>query len=317
MQPEAMNRSKCRKVQPAPGSSVSVQVPASTSNIGPGFDTLGIALQLYDRLDVTATRSRVVTFVSSLGSTDDEAANLIVSEAAKLFFKRVRCQPFGMIVQLTSNVPVARGLGAGAALRVGLLAALNELTQTGLDRQRLLELATELEHHPENAAAATFGGFTAAGFVDGRVRCFRFSVSPRVKFVALIPRYQISTMRARQLVPPMFSRADTLHNLNRAALIAVAFAAGRYELLRGLLEDRVHQPYRERLVPRLHRIIKAGEKAGAIGGWLSGSGPTVICVTLKNAPAIARAMQRQLKAAEVKVLTPDNDGVKILHCKSG
>jgi len=115
----------------------------------------------------------------------------------------------------------------------------------------------------------------------------------------------------------MFSRADTLHNLNRAALIAVAFAAGRYELLRGLLEDRVHQPYRERLVPRLHRIIKAGEKAGAIGGWLSGSGPTVICVTLKNAPAIARAMQRQLKAAEVKVLTPDNDGVKILHCKSG
>lgn len=308
-----MNNSKRKTVQPTPGRSVSVQVPATTSNLGPGFDTLGVALQLYDRLNVTATRSRVVTFVSSLGSAEQEAANLIVSEAAKLFFKRARQRPFGMIVQLTSNVPILRGLGASAALRVGVLAALNELTQRHFDRPELLELATELEHHPDNAAAAIFGGFTAAGFVDGHVRCIKFSVSPRLKFVALIPRYQVSTIRARRLVPPMFSRADTLHNLNRAALIAAAFAAAQYESLRGLLEDRVHQPYREQLIPQLNRVIRAGEKAGAIGGWLSGSGPTVICVTLKNAPAVARAMHQQLRAAEVKILAPDNEGVKILR----
>ncbi len=312
-----MKIASASKKRPAPGCSVAVRVPATTSNLGPGFDTLGVALRLYSRLDVTATRSRVITFVSDLSSADSEAANLIIAEAAKLFFKRTRRPTFGMIVRLNGEIPTSRGLGFSAALRVGLLTALNELTRARLDRQRLFELATELEHHPDNAAPATFGGFTAAGFVNGSVRCFRFRVSPRVKFVALIPRYQISTVRARQLVPPMFSRADTLHNLNRAALIAAAFAAGQYDALRGLLEDRVHQPYREQLVPRLNRIIKAGEKAGAVGGWLSGSGPTVICITLKNAAAVARAMHKQLKAADVKVLVPDNEGVKVLRPVSG
>lgn len=302
-----------KKGQPPPGSSVSVKVPASTSNLGPGFDTFAVALQLYSRLDVTATRSRVVTFVSSLGSAQEEAANLVVAEAAKLFFNKTRQRPFGMIIRVTGDIPVSRGLGSSAALRVGVLTALNELSRTGLDRQELLEFATELEHHPENAAATIFGGFIVAGFVDGHVQCFKFSVSPRLKFVTLIPSYQVSTVKARQLVPPTFNRADTLHNLNRAALIAAAFAAGRYESLRGLFEDRVHQPYRQQLVPRLSRIIRAGEKAGAIGGWLSGSGPSVVCITLMNPAVIGRAMQQQLKGAEVKILAPDNVGVQILH----
>ncbi|MCS7338238.1 MAG: homoserine kinase [Verrucomicrobiae bacterium] len=307
-----MNIPKRPHARPAPGSVVTVRVPASTSNLGPGFDTLSVALQLYKRIEVTATRSRVITFVSSLSPSDQEAVNLLINEAARLFFKRARCRPFGMIVSMSSDVPLSRGLGCSAALRVGLLAALNELTKAGLDKQTLLELATELEHHPENAAAATFGGFNVAGFVDGRVRCIRSEVASCLKFVTLIPTYQVSTAKARQLVPPMFSRADTLHNLNRAALIAAAFATGQYEMLAGLLEDRVHQPYRETLVPHMNKIIKAGEKAGALGGWLSGSGPSVTCVTLKNAAAVARAMQRQLKAAEVKILAADNVGVKVL-----
>lgn len=289
-----------------------VRVPASTSNLGPGFDTLGIALKLYNHVRATRTAGKAVTLVSPLDASKRDGATAMATDAARLFFKRTRQAAFGLEVSLKSEVPMSRGLGSSVTLRLGIIAALNVLTRAGLERHRLMELATELEHHPDNAAPSTFGGFTAAGFLDGGVRCLRFAVSPRLKFITLIPRYEINTLKARQLVPPTFSRADTLHNLNRSALISAAFAAGDYAALKGLLEDRVHQPYREHLIPELSRIIKAGEKAGAIGGWLCGSGPAVVCITLNNAPAVARAMQRQMRNSEVRVLTADNEGLKVL-----
>lgn len=292
--------------------SVTVRVPASTSNLGPGFDTLGVALKLYNFVRVRPAAGKVVRLVSALTPGPHDGAQAMAAEAARLFFKRARQRAFGLEVTLKSDVPMSRGLGSSATVRLGVIAALNALTRAGLERHQLMELATELEHHPDNAAPATFGGFTAAGFLNGGVRCLRFAVSLRLKFVVLIPRYAVSTVKARQLVPPTFSRADTVHSLNRAALISAAFAASDYEALRGLLEDRVHQPYREQLIPQLNRIIRAGEKAGAIGGWLCGSGPAVICITLKNAAAVAQAMQRQLRESEVKVLTADNEGVKVV-----
>ncbi len=292
--------------------SATVRVPASTSNLGPGFDTLGVALKLYNSVQVRPTAGRAVTVVLAAQPGQHDGATAMAAEAARLFFRRARQRAFGVEVTLKSDVPMSRGLGSSATVRLGVIAALNALTRAGLERHQLMELVTELEHHPDNAAPSTFGGFTAAGFLNGGVRCLRFAVSPRLKFVTLIPRYTVSTVKARQLVPPTFSRADTVHNLNRAALISAAFAGGDYEALRGLLEDRVHQPYREQLIPQLHRIIRAGEKAGAIGGWLCGSGPAVLCITLKNAVAVAQAMQRQLRESEVKILTADNKGVKVV-----
>ncbi len=292
--------------------SVTVRVPASTSNLGPGFDTLGVALKLYNFVRVSRRPGKAVTLLSPIEPIKSDGATAIVAEAARLFFKRSRTLAFGLEVGLRGDIPMSRGLGSSGTVRVGVIAALNALARAGLDRHTIMELATELEHHPDNAAPATFGGFTAAGFLNGGVRCLRFPVSPRLKFVTLVPRYEVSTFKARRLVPPTFNRADTLHNLNRAALISAAFAAGDYEALRGVLEDRVHQPYRESLIPELRRIIQAGEKAGAIGGWLCGSGPAVTCITLKNPAAVARAMQRQMRQSEVKVLTADNEGIKIV-----
>ena len=122
----------------------------------------------------------------------------------------------------------------------------------------------------------------------------------------------MSTEKARRLVPDSFSKADTVHNLNRAALISAAFASGNYASLRGLFDDRVHQPYRQALIPQLSRVIRAGEKAGAIGGWLSGSGSTIICLALANAAAVAKAMQRQLANSATRILAAENAGYKIV-----
>jgi homoserine kinase len=203
-------------------------------------------------------------------------------------------------------------LGASATARLGMAAALNALVGTALARDELLDFVTGLEHHPDNASPCLLGGFTVSGLVDGRVRALSFPVSPELQFVTLIPEFQIATEEARKLVPNTYAKADTIHSLNRAALISAAFASGNYGALRGVFDDRVHQPYREKLIPQLSRVLQAGEQAGAIGGWLSGSGSAIMCMTLKNADEVAAAMRRELPEASIQILTADNRGMEII-----
>lgn len=290
---------------------VTIKVPASTSNLGSGFDTLGLALRLYNTVRVRRLSGQRIAVVLPLSGIDTATAEQMIIEAVRLFFRRTRQTRFGIEVALAGDVPVARGLGASATARVGVIAALNVLTQARLSRQRLLELATELEGHPDNASPAILGGFTVSGQVGNTVRCLRFPVDRRLKFVTLIPRFSVRTDEARQLMPASYSRADTAHGLNRAALISAAVASRDYTALRGLFDDRMHQPFREPLVPRLPQVIRAGERRGALGGFLSGSGSAIICLALGHAAAVAEAMQRALPDSEVKILSADNEGFVI------
>ena len=292
--------------------SVTVKVPASTSNLGSGFDTLGLAVKLYNLVQATRCEGKGVKLGWPVAAEDASWFEQALGDARKLFIQRTRSKSFGVEVKLISHVPIARGLGASATIRVGFIAALNELAGTKLSREQLLELATELEGHPDNASPAIFGGFTVSGRVDGRVRCLPFRVSPNLNCVTLIPRFGISTEEARKLLPASYPKADAAHALNRSALITAAFSSRNYEALGGLFDDRVHQPYREQLLPQLSRVIRAGEKAGAIGGFLSGSGSAILCLALLNAEVVGKAMQKQLPEAELKILSPDNHGFKII-----
>ncbi|HUS37544.1 MAG TPA: homoserine kinase [Verrucomicrobiae bacterium] len=279
--------------------SVTLRVPASTSNLGSGFDTLGLAVNLYNK--VTLTKS---------ASTQEHPP--IIKEAAQSFFRRAKKSPFQFRVSITDNIPMARGLGASGALRAAIVAGLNQLARAKLPTQTLLEIVTDLEGHPDNASPALLGGCTVSGRVGKDVRCLRFAVSPKLKIVTLIPNFKVETEQARRLIPQTFSKADTAHSLNRAALIAAAFAAKNYQALRGLFDDRLHQPHRLPLVPQLNSVMRAGEKAGAIGGFLSGSGSAIICLTLENPQAVAKAMNSHLPGSEVLVLQSDNRGLQVL-----
>jgi homoserine kinase len=271
---------------------VTVTVPATTANLGPGFDTLGIALDLHNRVRVTRIRERPTRISSPVPAESRAGALGMITEAAEAFFHYTREAPFGLDVFLDGDVPIARGLGSSVTVRLGVIAALNYLARTRLSRSLLLDLVSSLEHHPDNAAPALYGGFTIAGMLGRSTRCFRFPVSVQARFVTLIPRFEVSTEKARLLVPANFSKRDTIHSLNRTALITAAFAGGDLRALRGLFEDRIHQPYRATLIPELFKVIAAGEKAGAIGGWLSGSGSTIICLATGNTKAVAHAMQQ-------------------------
>lgn len=294
-----------------PMTSASVRIPGTTANLGSGFDTLGLAVALYNRATVRRRSDRHVEITSPIAEDARAGALAMLEEAAAAFFKKTRAPRFGVDLHLAGEVPIARGLGSSVTARLGCVAGLNALAGSPLNRQGLLEVVAALEGHPDNAAPAVFGGFTAAGFVGSEVRCIRVTLPSRIRLVTLIPDFEVSTPEARKRVPQTFSKADTIHILNRASLVTAAFATGRLESLRGCFDDRIHQPYRAPLIPGMDAILAAGVKAGAIGGWLSGSGSTLMCLALDNSEAVATAMQRKMPKAAVHILKPDNAGLKV------
>jgi homoserine kinase len=274
---------------------VRVRVPATTANLGPGFDCLGIALQIYNWITV------------SPGSSND--ASEMVQAACAAFFTRTRQRPFSIRCAITGDVPPARGLGSSVTVRLGVLHGLNELTGSPLSREQIFELCAKLEGHPDNSAPAEFGGFTIAQ-PDGAMQ--RYRISRKLQFALLIPDFEVSTADARRVLPRMVPLPDAVVSLANACSISGAFASRDYEKLTGCFDDRLHQPFRQKLVPFLAPVIEAATKAGALGGWLSGSGSTVTCIGLGGSTRIADAMLAacQLQGARVVRTHADNAGVR-------
>jgi homoserine kinase len=256
--------------------SATFQIPATTANLGPGFDCLGIALNLYNRVTVERT--------------DDGAPELtpMANEAAAAFFGTAGMAPFAFHCHIDGEVPRSRGLGSSVTVRLGVLHGLNRMTGEPLNGRRLFEICAALEGHPDNAAPGAFGGFV----VSGPASYERFEVDKELEFVLLIPPFEVQTPAARRVLPAQVDRQAAVRSCGNACRITAAFASHRYEGLRGAFGDGLHQPFREPLVPFLPRVIAAGEKAGALGGFLSGSGSTICCVTLGHGEEVAMAMQR-------------------------
>ncbi len=277
----------------------SVQVPASTTNLGPGFDCLGTALQLWNRIRIEIDQS-------------DGSAPEMVSQAAELFFYRTgkKRLPFGFSIE--GDVPQARGLGSSVTIRLGILMALDRITDCGLAKEEICALCAELEGHPDNAAAALFGGFTIVSKTTRHVA--RFDVGPEVKFVLFIPNFEVKTSEARKVVPTSFSRQDVVENLANASLVAAAFASQNYEHLRGAFVDRLHQPFREKFVPFLPKLLRAAVDAGALGGFLSGSGSTVAFISLSDGREVAAALEAAVpeERAKIIIVSADNEGARVI-----
>jgi homoserine kinase len=276
---------------------VTVRVPASTSNLGPGFDCLGIALCLYN--DVTVSRGRGRPFKP------------MVRTASSAFFKWSKVRPFPFSCSIKGEVPPSRGLGSSVTVRLGLLHGLNELTGRPLQRKEIFDLAVRLEGHPDNAAPSSYGGFN---IVHGRQRQM-FTVSAQLQFVLLIPDFEIATTEARRLLPARIDRLHAVENSRNACAITAAFASREYQNLRGAFGDHLHQPFRKKLIPFLDRVIAAAESAGALGAFLSGSGSSICAVTLRSPEKIARAMlaAADSSAARTLVTTADNRGARVLQ----
>jgi len=278
---------------------VTVRVPGSTSNLGPGFDCLGIALHIHNSVTVTLTPSR-------------HSHPRIVLETADRFFKQAERRAFPFSCSIMEQVPRCRGLGGSATVRLGILLALNRLSGDLLSRAAVFQVCAELEGHPDNAAPSSFGGFTVVGSQHGVPTVQRFKVSSCVYFVLLIPDLEIQTKRARAILPSKISWVAAVENCANACVTTAAFASQHYEKLHGTFSDHLHQPFRSKLIPFLPRVIAAAEDAGALGAFLSGSGSTIAAVTLHEPQKIATAMLGAARAPARTIIThADNRGAQI------
>jgi homoserine kinase len=293
---------------------VTVRIPASTSNLGPGYDCLGVALRLYNNVTVVH------------GKMPRTSHPAIVNGAAERFFKHTRRSALPFSCSISEQIPRCRGLGSSATVRLGVLLGLNRLNGDPLDRSTLFRLCAQLEGHPDNAAPASFGGFTVTthgAFTPVRSPrrpkpsrpvsvTQRFDVSPRLHFVLLVPELEIETTRARSILPSKIARVAAVENCANACAITAAFASRDYEKMRGRFSDNLHQPFRARLIEFLPRVIAAAERGGALGAFLSGSGSAIAAITLRTPKKVAAAMLRAARAPARTIITRvDNRGAQI------
>ncbi|MBI2204064.1 MAG: homoserine kinase [Candidatus Rokubacteria bacterium] len=279
---------------------IHVRIPATSANLGPGFDALGLALALYNEVEARdADAVSVAIEGHGAGDLATDARNVVVRgvrlahEAAGRPFK-------GVALRCVNRIPASRGLGSSAAAWVGGLVAGNALLGGTLDRDALLALATRSEGHPDNVAAALHGGLTVSCLEGDAVRAIALPVPPALTWVALIPEVRSATAEARAVLPATVPRSDAIFNVQRVALLLASLSAGRFEMLATALDDRLHQPYRLKLFPWMPAVADAARAAGAAGCVLSGAGPSLLAVVAGDGTAVARAMEAALGAARIQ-----------------
>lgn len=277
-------------------SSVTVRVPATSANIGPGFDTIGVALDLhnvfyFDRLEAGQTPPlRPRTLVLGEDSLAHQAMD-------RLFAVVGETRP-PLFVQTEANIPFSRGLGSSSTAVVGGLLGANTLLGNPLDSEALLALALEIEGHPDNVAPALFGGFQiAVREADGTITRVSVPAPEGLRAVVCIPELILPTEHARAALPAQWSRAETVANLGRVAVLMTALLSRRWELLRVGMDDHLHQPYRAHLIPGFRAAVAAALEAGAHGAALSGSGSAILAFTEEHDERIGEAMAKAIRDA--------------------
>ena len=310
--------------------SVTVLTPATSANLGPGFDSLGLALQLYNRFEVVEHTGDPlhpsITVKGALGKDLSLGSDNLFFRSFALLFERLEIPLPSVRIFMSINVPPGCGLGSSATAVVGGLVAANEWVRPqnlSLSKEDLLELAVEAEagNHPDNVAPALLGGLVATTNLDGKIHAIRTPFPDALKAVVFTPSFPMDTVAGRKLLPASYPKADVTFNTGRVALLLTALQMGRYEVIGEAMQDRLHQPYRQALFPAMPAIIQAAVAAGAYGASLSGGGSSVIALADSHLNEVLHAMQETAHAANIegtgRILRADQSGARVLKTSRG
>ena len=294
---------------------IKVRVPATSANLGPGFDALGVAFDLYN----TYTFEKIPSGLEITGCDEEycNENNLVYIAFKKALEYMNESFDFGIRIHIQSDIPVSRGLGSSAVCIVGGIAGASELMGGILSHDEIIEIATEIEGHPDNVAPAVLGGVVISIMEDDKVFHNKIDVKGEPKFMALIPDFPLSTEKARAVLPASYSREDAIFNISRTSLLISALSNGRLDLIKHAIRDRIHQPYRGDLIPGYYEIMEKCQDLGSLGTYLSGAGPTIMTLHEGKDPEFKKNLEEFLSTLKDKwtivELNMDNVGVIAEH----
>lgn len=299
---------------------IKVKVPATTANLGPGFDVLGASLSLYNELEVSlAQDSKKAKFLIA-----GEGRRILPRDEKNILWKAMNAV-FGLLdqqekyslnsfnIKLTNNIPLSSGLGSSSAARAAGIIAANKICGNKLTLGEMAQLGVKLEGHPDNIIPAFYGG-VCISINDGKdmIEVVKLP-TPKIKAVVCTPGFELATERSRNILPLKYNRKDVVFNIARVALLTKAFCTNDFKLLKEAMQDRIHQPYRAKLIPVMQELIDSTVKVGAYGACLSGSGPSMVAFCDSNkAKDVAKVMTKIWKKETVPtktfILDFDKDG---------
>ena len=311
---------------------VSVKVPATSANIGPGFDCLGLALPIYNTITIEETVLPGTGIEINIMSEDEDAIdemsfddipkdeNNIVYKAVEMLYNSIGQEPSELKINIQSQIPITRGLGSSAAVVVGGLLAANKLLGSPADETALLSIATEVEGHPDNVAPAILGGFVMASQEDdGSIVYRKLSWPQEWDITVCIPDFELSTNIARSVLPQTVPMQDAIYNAKHLAMLVQAVSTKDEKLMKIALQDKLHQQYREKLVPGMKEIMDAFKhEDGVLGCVLSGAGPSMLVISYKYdldkiKSIVKEIWEPQSIKVDIRTLKVEENGAEILE----
>ncbi len=298
---------------------VKIRVPASSANLGPGFDSLGVALNLYSYLTAEITQYDMLEIIitgSHAGADIPLDKTNTVYEAIEYVHNKLGLPVKGLKLTMELNSPIARGLGSSAtAIAAGVYIA-NELLSRPLTLQGMIDIATEIEGHPDNIVPTIVGGFVVSIMEGSKVIYSEAPFPPALKFIAVIPDFELLTSKAKSVIPKELSLSDAVFNLSRSALLTAAFATNNYNIIKYAIKDKMHQDYRATLIPGMKEVMGVGESMGALGCYLSGAGPTIGAIVHKDLDKVGSSMVKTWAEfgikSQYKLLELDRQGIVLM-----
>ena len=293
---------------------IKVRVPATSANMGPGFDSLGIGLTLYNEFGFKEIESGL-----KFKGIPEEFCNEenIIYEAMKYCFDKAGYKIKGLeISELNQDVPISRGLGSSSTCIVGGLVGANEILGGKFSEDELLDMAVEIEGHPDNVAPALLGGMIVAITEENKTFYDKINLKGGLKFVAIVPNFRLSTEKARGVLPKEITLKDGVYNVSRAALMVSSFISGKYELIKYACKDAFHQNYRSQLIPGFEKVYNKSYELGALGCYLSGAGPTIMAIIDEKDERFGNKLKQFLNDEnlqwDILELSLDSEGATII-----
>lgn len=295
---------------------VKIRVPATTANMGPGFDALGMALKLYNEIEVEEISGKTEIYNGGSKSEEDFEENLIYKSIVNAMDKEGYSYNGFKINVSKCDIPMSRGLGSSSSCIIGGITAANVIMGNKMDIEDIIDLATKIEGHPDNVVPAALGGMVVSLKVNEQIKYSRVNIPDKLKFVAMIPSFKVSTALSRKVLPKSYLKEDCIFNTSRSAMLISAFYNNEFDKLRICFEDKIHQPYRKSLIRNFDEVFQKSKDLGSRGEFISGSGSTLMAVVDKNEEKFVSGMKKFLDELEdnwkVILLKPDLQGARVL-----